>query len=240
MALLKHRQFAILGGVLAASVLALTAPALGAGTGITVRVEGVKRTLLPATVAHAESGSVTRAGAPAGSCPGSDAIGYFDSATHHKWGGSYSSGLGVEVSTVLGETHKFSAKGFYWGIWVNDRFASAGLCDLKLKPGDQLLIAPAPGSGTAYPIVLSAPATAKAGHAFSVRGRVLQVRQGQGQGPAGSQGHRRRRGHRPQRGHDRHGRQGGQGDARGHAQGRHPRRGDGQRHQVAGEGRPLP
>jgi hypothetical protein len=177
-ALLKHRQFAILGGVLAASVLAITAPALGAGTGITVRVEGAKRTLLPVTVARAESGSVTKAGAPSGSCPGSDAIGYFDSATHHKWSGSYSSGLGVEITTVLGETHTFSAKGFYWGIWVNDKFASAGLCDLKLKPGDQLLVAPAPGSGTAYPIVLTAPATAKVGQAFPVRTAYFKAAKG--------------------------------------------------------------
>jgi hypothetical protein len=165
---MKHKQFALIGSLVAALVLALSAQALGAGSSITVRVEGLTRTLLPATVAHPESGSVTKAGAPKGSCPGSAAIGYFDSATHHKWGGSYSSGLGVEVTSVLGETHTFSAKGFYWGLWVNDKFASTGLCDLKLKPGDQLLLAPAPGSGTVSPIILSAPASAKVGTPFKV------------------------------------------------------------------------
>jgi hypothetical protein len=168
-ALLKYRQFSALAGGVAVCVLAITAPALGAGSGVTVRVEGVKRTLLPATVAHAESGSITKGGTPKGSCPGSSGAGYLDSATHHNWKGTYSSGLGVEITSVLGETHTFSAKGFYWGIWVNDKFASAGLCDLKLKPGDQLLLAPAPGSGTTYPIVLKAPAKATAGKAFSVR-----------------------------------------------------------------------
>ena len=108
--------------------------------------------------------------------------GYFDSATHHKWSGTYSSGLGVEITSVLGETHKFSAKGFYWGIWVNNTFASAGLCDLKLKPGDQLLFAPAPGSGTTYPIILTAPATAQGGPALLGQGVLLQDGQGQGQG----------------------------------------------------------
>jgi hypothetical protein len=166
---MKHRQFAALGGIVAALVLAITAPALGAGSGVTVRVEGLKHTLLPATVAHTESGSITKGGTPKGSCPGSSAAGYFDSATHHRWSGTYSSGLGVEITKVLGETHKFSAKGFYWGIWVNDKFASSGLCDLKLKPGDQLLLAPAPASGTTYPIVLTAPAKATAGHSFSVK-----------------------------------------------------------------------
>jgi hypothetical protein len=182
---MKHRQFAALGGVVAALALAITAPALGAGSSVTVRVEGLKHTLLPATVAHTESGSITKAGAPKGACPGSDAIGYFDSATHHKWGGSFSSGLGVEVTNVLGETHTFSAKGFYWGIWVNGKFASAGLCDLKLKPGDQLLLAPAPGSGTTFPIMLSAPATAKVGQPFIVKASYFKTAKGKAKALAG-------------------------------------------------------
>jgi hypothetical protein len=175
---MKHRQFAALGGIAAAVVLASTAPALGAGSGVTVRVEGLKHTLLASTVAHAEPGSITKGGTPAGSCPGSSAAGYLDSATHHRWNGTYSSGLGVEITKVLGETHKFSAKGFYWGIWVNDRFASVGLCDLKLKAGDELLLAPAPARGTTYPIVLTAPATAKAGQSFSVKTAYFKASKG--------------------------------------------------------------
>jgi hypothetical protein len=171
---MKISRFTALGGVAAVLALALSAPALGAKSGVTVRVEGLKRTLLPATVAHAESGSITKGGTPAGTCPGSSGAGYFDSATHHRWSGSYSSGLGVEVTNVLGETHTFSAKGFYWGIWVNNKFASVGLCDLKLKPGDQLLLAPAPGSGTAYPIILRAPAHAMAGVPFTVKATYIK------------------------------------------------------------------
>ena len=165
---MKVSRFAVPGGV-AAVLLALSAPALGAKSGVTVRVEGVKHTLLPATVAHPESGAITKGGTPAGTCPGSSGAGYVDSVTHHNWNGTYSSGLGVEITSVLGETHKFSAKGFYWGIWVNNRFATSGLCDLKLKPGDQLLLAPAPGTGTTFPIILSAPAHAKVGTPFTVK-----------------------------------------------------------------------
>ena len=183
---MKHRQFAAFGGVVAALALAITAPALGAGASVTVRVEGVKHTLLPATAAHTESGSITKAGTPTGSCPGSSGAGYFDSATHHRWSGTYSSGLGVEVTTILGETHRFSAKGFYWGIWVNNRFASAGLCGLKLKPGDQLLLAPAPGSGTTYPIILTAPATAKVGRSFSVKTSYFKTARGKATTLAGA------------------------------------------------------
>ncbi len=182
---MKHRQFAALGGVAAALVLTATAPALGAGSAITVRVEGLRHTLLPATVAHSEPGSITKGNTPKGSCPGSSAAGYFDSATHHHWNGAYSSGLGVEVTNVLGETHKFSAKGYYWGLWVNDKFASAGLCDLKLKPGDQLLLAPAPGSGTTYPIVLSVPATAKVNQPFVVKASYFKSSKGKAKALAG-------------------------------------------------------
>lgn len=182
---MKHRQFLALGGIAVAAVLAGTAPALGAGSGVTVRVEGVKHTLLPATVAHAESGSITKGGTPKGSCPGSSAAGYFDSATHHRWSGTYSSGLGVEVTKVLGETHTFSAKGFYWGIWLNDKFATTGLCDLKLKAGDQLLLAPAPGSGTTYPIILTAPAKATAGRSFSVKTSYFKSSKGKAKTLAG-------------------------------------------------------
>ena len=109
----------------------------------------------------------------------------FDSATHHNWKGTYSSGLGVEITSVLGETHPFSAKGYYWGFWVNDKFASAGICDLKLKPGDQLLLAPAPGSGTTYPIVLTAPAKATAGRSFSVKAAYFKTSKGKAKALAG-------------------------------------------------------
>jgi hypothetical protein len=183
---MKHRQFAAFGGAVAALALAVTAPALGAGSSVTVRVEGLKHTLLPATVAHTEPGSITKAGAPKGACPGSSGAGYFDSATHHHWNGSFSSGLGVEITTVLGETHKFSATGPFWGIWVNDKFASAGLCDLKLKPGDQLLLAPAPASGTTFPIILTAPATAKVGRPFSVKASYFKATKGKAKALAGA------------------------------------------------------
>ena len=72
---MKISRFAALGGVAAVLVLALSAPALGANSAISVRVEGAKRTLLPATAAHAESGSITKGGTPAGTCPGSSATG---------------------------------------------------------------------------------------------------------------------------------------------------------------------
>jgi hypothetical protein len=171
---MKISRFAALGGIAAVLVLVLSAPALGAKSTISVRVEGVKRTLLPATAAHAESGSITKGGAPAGTCPGSSAMGFLDSATHHRWKGSYSSGLGVEITGVLGETHTFTSPD-YWSVWLNNRFAPAGVCDLKLKAGDQLLLAPAPVKGSTYPIILTAPAHARVGTPFTVTASYLKT-----------------------------------------------------------------
>ncbi|HWE09960.1 MAG TPA: DUF4430 domain-containing protein [Solirubrobacteraceae bacterium] len=163
------RRFLALAGVLAALGLMTAAGALAAGPAVSVRVEGLKHTLLPTTTLHTGTGSITKGGTPSGTCPAASGAGALDTATHHNWNGTYSSGLGIEVTSILGETHRYSAKGYYWAIWVNNRFAQAGICDLKLHKGDQLLFAPYPGTGTTAPIVISVPGHVTAGHAFRVK-----------------------------------------------------------------------
>ena len=175
---MKITRFSLLGGATALVALATAVPALAGSPAVSVRVEGLNRTLLPATVVHGEAGSVTKGGTPAGMCPGSSGAGDLDAATHHNWAGTYSSGLGVEIQAILGETHKYSPSGYYWGIWVNGRFASAGVCDLKLHAGDQLLFAPVPAKGSTYPIVLSAPAHATAGRPFTVKATYYGLKGG--------------------------------------------------------------
>ncbi len=162
------RSFA-LGGAVGAIGLIGAGPALAAGPAVSVRVEGLKRTLLPATVVHGETGSISKGGAPKGTCPGSSGAGALDSATRHNWGGSYSSSVGgIDVTTILRETHKYSPKGYYWGVWVNNRYATAGVCDLRLRQGERLLFAPYPGKGSTYPIVISAPRHARKGSSFRI------------------------------------------------------------------------
>lgn len=163
------RRLVALCGALAALGLITAGAALAAGTGVSVRVEGLKRTLVPATVVRPGNGSITKGGAPPGSCPAASAAGALDAATHHNWNGTYDSGLGIEVTSILGETHVYSAKGYYWGIWVNGRESNFGVCDLKLHAGEQILFAPAPGSGNVYPLLVSAPKHATVGHAFTLR-----------------------------------------------------------------------
>jgi hypothetical protein len=160
-----------LAGAILALALACAGTALAAATSVSVRVEGLKRTLLPATTVRTHSGSVEKGGAPAGACPATTAAGALDVATKDKWNGTYSasSGLGIEITQILGETHIYSPKGYYWSIFVDNRYATAGICGLKLHTGEQLLFAPAPAKGTLSALVLKAPSTATAGKPFKVK-----------------------------------------------------------------------
>lgn len=160
-----------------ACLLAAAAPsAAAAATTVSVRVEGLKRTLLPSTAVRVPtSGSITKGGAPAGSCPAASGAGALDAATHHRWGGTYSSGLGIELTSVFGESHPFTSKD-YWGLYINGRYAPVGMCDLKLHKGEQVLFAAVSVKGSTYPLALSAPRRATAGHAFTVTVRAYNAR----------------------------------------------------------------
>ena len=165
---MKSSRTIVLGG--ACIALALTpAAAVAAGpTTVSVRIEGKTRTLLPATNVRTRFGSITKGGAPAGACPATTAAGALDVATHHRWQSGAYGAYGLSVTSVLGESHPFTST-YYWSIFVNDRFASAGICGLKLHRGEQLLFAAVPDKGTEYPIVLSTPAHATSGQAFTVK-----------------------------------------------------------------------
>lgn len=165
---MKLQRTLAVTGTFALLCLISAGSALAAGTSVSVRVEGLKRTLLPATTVKTKAGSITKGGTPAGTCPTTNAAGPLASATHGRWSGTYSSGLGIEITQILGETHQFS-HGYYWEFFLNDRAASLGVCDQKLHTGDRLLFAPAPAKGTVYPIVLKAPARATAGTPFTVK-----------------------------------------------------------------------
>jgi hypothetical protein len=167
---MQTRRFLALCGATIAVSLTLAANAFAASTAVTVRVEGKSRTLLPTTVVHTHTGSITKAGAPPGTCPATSAAGALDVATHGRWNGSYSTQYHeLSVTSILGETWSFSQIKYYWGIWVDNRYAPAGICELKLHKGEQLLFAAVPDKGTEYPIVLKSPRRATTGHQFNVK-----------------------------------------------------------------------
>ncbi len=154
-----QKTLALLGALTA---LALTAGALAtAGAGarqpaVTIRIEGKNRTLLAKTVVHTHSGSITKGGAAKGACPASSAQGALDVATKHHWSGKwYSSYKEYEIFTVLGD-HESGTK-YFWEIFVNNVAATAGACEIKLHPGDQLLFAAVPVKGAGFPLAIVAP-----------------------------------------------------------------------------------
>lgn len=165
----RRRTFA-LGGVTLALALtpaaALAAKAGGGGTTVTVRIEGLKRTLLAPTQVQTHAGSITKGGTPKGKCSSTTAAGALDVATHHRWNGTYDS-QGLEITSVLGETHLFTTK-YYWSIWVGDGYAQHGLCAITLHRGEQLLFAAVPDTFNGSLLTLAAPSSATAGHAFKV------------------------------------------------------------------------
>jgi hypothetical protein len=170
---MQIRRIIALSGTTFALVLTplLTTTALAAANQVSVRVEGKSRTLLSTKTVGTPSGSgsFTIDRTPAGACPKSSAAGALDAATDHRWGGTYSTSFNeLELTTILGEKWSFTSPD-YWSVWVNNRYASAGLCQLKLHKGDQLLLAAVPDKGSEYPLAIEAPGHATAGRPFAVK-----------------------------------------------------------------------
>lgn len=157
-----------LTGVSLALVAGAPAAALAAGTTVSVRVEGINRTLLPTKVVHTHPGSITKGGAPAGTCPATTAAGALNVATAGHWSGTYGT-YGLSVTQIFGEAHVFKASAPFWSIWVDNKFAPAGICGLTLHRGEQLLFAAVPARGTVYPLVLTGPRRATTGHRFTLK-----------------------------------------------------------------------
>jgi Domain of unknown function (DUF4430) len=117
----------------AASSAALAATS---GPSVTVQVKNGSKTLTNSVV-HGEKGWVTKGGTPKGKCSGSSAAGALDAATHGKWTGTYYASVpGIFVNSIDGVKPKGND---YWGIYVNGKSSSKGVCAIKLHPGEKLL-----------------------------------------------------------------------------------------------------
>jgi hypothetical protein len=160
----------VLVGTVAMAVAAGGALAVGRASGasspaVTIRIEGLHKTLLLPSQVRTGSGSITKYGAPQGKCSASSVQGALDRATHGHWKGTWSSQFNEYfITSILGE--KPSGHNF-WDIFVNDRSAAKGACDLKLRAGEQLLFADSDGKQT--PAVLRASACVAPKSRFKVR-----------------------------------------------------------------------
>ena len=130
------------GTVLLALLMPSVALAADPGT-VTVRVEGDADTLLVRTTVPATGPAVVRDG---DSCPGDSAAAALDRATAGSWSGTWNAGFSDwELTTIKGESHSFSAAA-YWGFFLDEAVASAGICTQKVQAGDRVLFAPAPSN----------------------------------------------------------------------------------------------
>ncbi len=167
----------ILPALLAGCALWLAPAALASEpAAVTVRVEGISETKLPATLVTTTTAPVVRDGNPEHSCAGTGALGALALAARGAWSGPWNEGFKqYEIYSIEGETHLFepgSSANYYWSFWLDDKEAEVGACEAQLAPGDRVLFFPSCyGSAcppSSLPLELEAPSTARAGEPVTV------------------------------------------------------------------------
>lgn len=133
------------------SLSALTAaPALAKSGGphgkgglpVSVRVEGISRTLLAETTVQTKASTIDRDGKPADVCSGDTAAIALQDATKGSWtAGTFSAGLGYPVVGILGESYPFTSS-YYWSFWIDGKPATTGVCGATLHAKERLLFFP--------------------------------------------------------------------------------------------------
>jgi hypothetical protein len=127
---------ALLGAIVVALATGGVALASGSGPAVTVSIKSANKTLLKPTIVHGEKGSITKGGTPHGKCSGGSAAGALDAATHGKWTGKYYASVpGIFVTSILGVKPAGSS---FWGVFVNGKSSSTGICAVKLHAGERL------------------------------------------------------------------------------------------------------
>src|ERR1700676_4673321 len=125
-----------------AALIAAATSASAAGdpsTAITVRVEGPKQTLVPATSVVLSDGTIVKDGVATDSCSSRSAAGALELATRGDWTGTWSASFNAYFLTAIDGLAFPSTGAPYWAFWVNDAPASLGICGYDPKPGDSLL-----------------------------------------------------------------------------------------------------
>jgi hypothetical protein len=143
---------------------------------VTVRVEGLSETKLPATQVTTSATPVVADGKAEDSCAGTSALGALQLATGGNWSGPWNGEFKqYEIYTIEGESHVFekgALANYFWSFWLDNKEASTGACEAELHGGDQVLFFPS-CYGTAcppapLPLGIEAPATANVGESVPV------------------------------------------------------------------------
>jgi len=151
-------------------LLASAAVAAGPAT-VTVRVEGLKETLVAPTQVTTTTEPVVNDGKPADSCLGTSALGALQLATGGNWSGPWNSKYSeYEIYSIGGENHEFepgASANYYWSFWLDEKESEVGACGAELHPGDRLVFFPACYGTTCppnpTPLAIEAPASANVG-----------------------------------------------------------------------------
>jgi len=159
---------ALVAGLISLLPSAPTALAAGPAT-VTVRVEGLTETKLPATQLTTTSEPVVKDGKPEDSCPGTSAIGALQLATGGDWSGTWEPKFRqYEINAIDGEAHAFGS-GYYWDLWINRAEATVGACEAQLEAGEEVLLFPcSEAAACPTPLGIQAPAGANVGEPVSV------------------------------------------------------------------------
>jgi hypothetical protein len=145
----------------------------GPTPGVTVRVEGLTKTLLAPTTVTLQSGSVTNDGNAADSCNALSALGALQDATKGDWAGTWSSSYSDYFVTGIKGTDYSATAPYYWAFWLDDKPASVGACSVDPAKDSSILFFPeydGKNKSIKAPSVLgiSAPAGALIGKSFTI------------------------------------------------------------------------
>lgn len=103
---------------------------------VSVRAEAKFKTLITERTVTLSEGPVIKDGDPNHACDGQAAIGALQQGSGGDWAGSWSEGLGYFVTAIAGSAPKGAA---YFELWINYRQSMQGICDAKLRAGDDVL-----------------------------------------------------------------------------------------------------
>lgn len=170
---------AYLAFVVASLALFLFVPSAlaGAPTTVTVRVEGLSKTLLPATQVTTTTAPVVKDGNPADSCPGTSALGALELATTGNWSGPWESKFSqYSIFAIEGESHVFeegALANYFWSFWENHKESFVGACEANPEAGQEILFFPscygeACPPNQPLPLAIQAPTIANVGELVSV------------------------------------------------------------------------
>jgi hypothetical protein len=160
-------------GALASSSSTGASGATGPVSDVTVRVEGLTKTLLEPTTVTLRSGTVTKDGVAADSCNALSALGALEDATAGNWAGTWSKSYSSYFITAIDGVSYPETADYYWAFWLDNKPAATGACGVDPAKGSSILFFPqydGKDKSIVAPAVLgiSAPASAIAGKPFKL------------------------------------------------------------------------